>query len=757
MKLLSIIIILATFPIVIVGVFSYLNSSEMIQTHIAKDKEQSVYQIQANVEQLLKMVDVSVTNFVTSYQLVSTLNEPLTAPQFQLYNQTKKELAQIQQFDSGMDDFLLVSFEQRWRINNNGLRRLNNEEIDEIIERYFATPSYSYWMIEEKNDILFDSTGSSCNYYITLVKQLPLISNNKGGVSVAYIPICYFQELLQPNSSSESIMVLDENYYVVGHSDFNQIGENFSRKSYVQLLNSQQEDLGQFDIYIDDSDYKVTFRKSPYNGWTYLSVIELSELNKQAQSIGWFTFFISIIMLLSILIFAFLASRRLYAPINRLMSTISGSFTNLNQAEKNIDELGMIEQQIHHMLEQNDQLEEKLQGQVTQLKQFFMARLLQGKVEEDELANKLTTYNYQQTWNKFIVLAIQIDSIEQSRYETAHEDLLLFTINTMVEEIIPPEQRLTPIVVNKTQVTVYFSQEENLSASNETMTSIIETIQHKVHQELGLSISIGLSKPYEHLKDAEKAFKESREALRYTLKYGEGSVIFFENLQRESSFYTSYPRQIENKLFDAIKLENKEEVDLYLDQLIKSLFDDQLSHTQYELSIVRFLTNLIELSETLGVNVLEFEEHRSLFDQLYEFKTLPEVVNWFKETIIYPVMNKVKERSQSQYKNISDQIIHIVQQEFESELTLNYIAEKLHYNPNYLSNIFKKETNTSFSDYLALYRINKAKEWLVETNMTVKEIAERLNYNNSQNFIRSFKKVEGMTPGQYREEKGNPP
>src|SRR5690625_1632575 len=202
-KLLTIIIIIATFPTIIVGLFSYLKSSETIQANITKEKEQSVYQIQENVEQLLKMVDVSMTNFVTSYQLVSTLNEPLTATQFQLYNQTKKELAQIQQFDTGINDLLLVSLDQGWRINNNGLRRLNKKDVDHITQQYFSLPSKSYWTIEKETDILFDSTGSSCNYYLSLIKQLPLISTDKSGLSVAYIPICYFKEILQPNSSSE--------------------------------------------------------------------------------------------------------------------------------------------------------------------------------------------------------------------------------------------------------------------------------------------------------------------------------------------------------------------------------------------------------------------------------------------------------------------------------------------------------------------------------------------------------------------------
>ncbi|MGO4495212.1 helix-turn-helix domain-containing protein [Paenibacillus sp. 2RAB27] len=55
-----------------------------------------------------------------------------------------------------------------------------------------------------------------------------------------------------------------------------------------------------------------------------------------------------------------------------------------------------------------------------------------------------------------------------------------------------------------------------------------------------------------------------------------------------------------------------------------------------------------------------------------------------------------------------------------------------------------------FDEYLAQYRVRIAKKWLTETSMKISDIAEKLQYNNSQNFIRYFRKMEGMTPGQYR-------
>lgn len=61
----------------------------------------------------------------------------------------------------------------------------------------------------------------------------------------------------------------------------------------------------------------------------------------------------------------------------------------------------------------------------------------------------------------------------------------------------------------------------------------------------------------------------------------------------------------------------------------------------------------------------------------------------------------------------------------------------------------------TFSDYLLMYRFQMARKWLIETDMPIKDIAQKLQYNNPQNFIRSFRKQEEMTPGQYRSKYGN--
>jgi AraC-like DNA-binding protein len=52
-----------------------------------------------------------------------------------------------------------------------------------------------------------------------------------------------------------------------------------------------------------------------------------------------------------------------------------------------------------------------------------------------------------------------------------------------------------------------------------------------------------------------------------------------------------------------------------------------------------------------------------------------------------------------------------------------------------------------------MYRFQMARKWLETSEIPIKDIAAKLCYTNPQNFIRSFRKQEGITPGQYREKR----
>ncbi|MGE6628807.1 helix-turn-helix domain-containing protein [Bacillus sp. NPDC077027] len=753
-KLVTFFFVLSTIPVVIVGIFSYQHSQKTALENISDEKLDSVQQTQLNIEHILKTVDHSLTHYVSSPPLLQTLTEPLNPDQFQLYNQVQQELNYLQTFDTDLSNITLVSEMKDWYMNNSGLYHLTTGEQEQSLKRYINIPSHSSWALEENNPLVATKEGksASCQYNLNLIKQLPMNSVQKKGIAVASIPSCILAEKMPDFSQSDSMFVIDTNGTVILHNNKNKIGKSFKDQNFVQHVLPLEQKAGQFEMKLDQLNYKITFQKSDYNEWTYLSFVSIPELKQQTKSIGWITFIICFFLLALSLLFSWFGSRHFYKPIRLLYESFARNESILHKQPYQ-NEFELIESSIKQIKEENHDLEERVEQQVTHLQQYFMVRLLLGKLSEEEVYNRFHSLGFHSNWASLAIFVIQIDTLKGTQYEKKDADLLLFAINGLIEQIIPEKQHLQPTVVNQHQATIVLNQSMSEEEFTEYLNQLSETIQQRVEDELGLSISIGISLPFTELTMAKHAYIEGSEALKYRLKAEKKSIIFYKNIQSDKKFKTHFPKQLQHDLFDAIKAGDQGKADHYLHVLLQSIFSKNAGPHEYHIALARFLNNLIELMHLLGIELFEVEENKMLYDSIFELKTFEDTEAWLKNEIITPIIEQLGAREDSQYKNISEKIIHIIHQEFDSDLTLDEIASRLHYNPNYLSSIFRKEMDISFSEYLSSYRHHVAKNWLVETEMSVKEISEKLKYKNPQNFIRSFKKLEGTTPGKYREQK----
>lgn len=83
-------------------------------------------------------------------------------------------------------------------------------------------------------------------------------------------------------------------------------------------------------------------------------------------------------------------------------------------------------------------------------------------------------------------------------------------------------------------------------------------------------------------------------------------------------------------------------------------------------------------------------------------------------------------------------------------ITLGEIADRLNMTQEYLGTQFHKEVGEPFSIYIRNYRLSKAKELLIGTQLKQYEVAERLGYTDAKYFARVFKEHVGMSPAEYR-------
>ena len=91
-----------------------------------------------------------------------------------------------------------------------------------------------------------------------------------------------------------------------------------------------------------------------------------------------------------------------------------------------------------------------------------------------------------------------------------------------------------------------------------------------------------------------------------------------------------------------------------------------------------------------------------------------------------------------------------------ADLTLKKIANTFNMNASYLSNLFRKETGQTLTDYVTQKRVSHAVYLLNHTNMQIQMVAQACGIHDVNYFVKVFKKYVNMTPSQYRSYISNP-
>ncbi|MDG0791416.1 response regulator [Cohnella ginsengisoli] len=106
-----------------------------------------------------------------------------------------------------------------------------------------------------------------------------------------------------------------------------------------------------------------------------------------------------------------------------------------------------------------------------------------------------------------------------------------------------------------------------------------------------------------------------------------------------------------------------------------------------------------------------------------------------RERITHPEVNK---------------IIQYIEQHYDQDITLGSLSRYVMMGENYVSALFKKKTGETLIHYLHRTRVDKAIELLMNTDLPVNRIGQRVGFMNDNYFIKIFKRMTGTTPSQYR-------
>ncbi len=752
LKLILFCLLISTIPVAFIGLFSYNSASRMIQNKVNEGNMQLLAQTQISVEQPLRVIERSMLQFLISNNVSTTIDSIKVPYDFEMVQDIVNGLNSLNTEDIKLEDLALVSFKNDIVISIHEFYYLSQLQEKSQFSQLSKETKYSYWL--KWNGPLIGGSNISSegpNGVIFVRKIMPVNYSGTPPFIIAKITSSEISKYIN-DSVLGDIMIVDSAFNVIASKDKTTLGKDLSQTVYGKKISSMGDsNKGRFSIEMDGNKVEINYLKSDYNRWIYISTTPEKIITRDSRSIGLVTFLTCLAILVIIILISFLGTKRIYTPIRKLYETVSTG-SNGNAAHKDKDELKYLDDSIHSLVSSRTILAKKLESQTEQIKVYYLSEMLLGQVKTNEINDKLQSMGFTISWGHMGILVLEADTLEGSAFSEENKDLAMFAVNNIVCELIPETNRLSPVIIKQSYAVILGSRHDLDETFSSYMISQANMIQRVIKEYLKIKVSIGISRPFSDLSQVHKAYLEAVDALKLKLMLGSESIIDIAGIQRKQVIQTGLSWKLEDELLCAVKLADRKKAEELLTALIDEIFCNNRSYIEFQASLGMLLMDLIRIAQGIGITALElFGEEEYLFEKFIEFRAKNDVEQWFRKLLVIPIIQLLEVRRRSQHQKISEEIITMIHEQYDKDISLELCAERLNYNSKHISRVFKQETGVSFSDYLARYRLEVAKKMLKETNLKISDIAEKLQYQNAQNFIRYFRKIEGITPGHYRE------
>ncbi len=183
--------------------------------------------------------------------------------------------------------------------------------------------------------------------------------------------------------------------------------------------------------------------------------------------------------------------------------------------------------------------------------------------------------------------------------------------------------------------------------------------------------------------------------------------------------------------------------------LIRRLFSvknmEQITFSQFMKLKKRVAFELESLYKKVGG---ELADRKQMDETLERLQVICNYV--YARTLILEIARELTACLKKRYNPLVLQCIRLVSEQYASDISLQEMAEQLNVSNVYLSALFRRETGKKYSTYVNEYRLEKARELIDEDVYPMSMVFEKVGFANQQYFSNCFKKVYGVTPGEYK-------
>lgn len=618
----------------------------------------------------------------------------------------------------------------------------DREFVEGVLEAY---PAEVWSNARSYKEFISQERGVSV---VSLVRKVPALSGGQGFVVVN----------IRTSDVAQLIgKMMDSGYSQVSLRDRQGVSLMDSRLPAATVSNGEGEKT-------DSKDPSVSAIQSDYTGWHMQSRLHNMGIFMVITGYTKVLLMIGVAVVLMGTIAIVIVSRRNYRPIESILSRLKAASPNNRReheaAPPGRNEFQFIEAALDDIMEQSSQYEARQKEEHLFRRRYFFQELMNGRpVKPHDWPDELSRLGLEPSFSRLQAAVVELDRYGQFCRSYSHTDqnLMKYVISNVVSEMTPPQKRQVWsewLDGNRLAVLYRWTGEpEGEDAVYASAARLCEWIAGN----LKFTVTVGAGPQVTAIEQIGKSYQGALEAVKYKTVIGTGRVITHAEISKwEPGEAYGYLQKI-RKLALAYRMGEdgwKEQIQGIACGIRSMLFsrDDLASLANY--LIYHLQREMMELSEELRASwrTTAYEQLNGAVDQ---FETADELFLQLEEVLAGTAERIRQERENRTYHAIIQRVKAYIEQNYANpDLSLNYLSDVFGMNAKHVSQLFREEFGVRFSDYVIQVRVENAKRLLQESEQPVQEVAAKVGYMLPFSFIRVFKKVVGVTPGDYRKECG---
>ena len=248
------------------------------------------------------------------------------------------------------------------------------------------------------------------------------------------------------------------------------------------------------------------------------------------------------------------------------------------------------------------------------------------------------------------------------------------------------------------------------------------------------------------------SWQSVKAAMEYRIFMSRMSVLCSDEIQERQNSKAVMPDKYFSDLAAALNAgqesESRKAIHDIVDGMVRGPYSAAHCNTKI-LEAVSVISRFLH-AHSIRTEDIEGQDFEAVF---YSMEDIYEIEKWMTQ-VVHDAFALLENRQENSAQQLVDKAKAYIREHLSEELSLRSVAEQVYISPSYLSKVFKEEAGVNFSDYVTDARMKKAADLLLNTNLKVEAIAQTVGYNTPHYFIRKFKESYGITPKNYRLERG---